>query len=112
MKAKLSVTVFGLLANLLICLAAAAQNPSVKLSEEFKLERKKSFEGHLDTDAEGHYFYYFQQSREPRYKEAVIVSKFDKAFNQVWSYDYYPDESRTITYGLKTVNNKFSESPT
>ena len=107
MKSTLSLTIFSQLATLLICLPIIAQTPVVKLSEEFKLDRNKFFEGHLDSDAEGHYLYYYQESRDARYKTAVVVTKFDKAFNEIWSYDYYPEERRTSTYGLKTVNNKF-----
>ena len=81
-----------------------AQSPKLNLSPEFKLGKNRTFEAHLDSDAEGHYLYFYERKRQ---NTSVVVAKYDNNFKEIWNYEYLPDIDRTTTYGLKAVEDRF-----
>lgn len=104
---------FFSLCTLLLSLAFVlpAQKPVVKISPEFKLSKSKSFEGHLYSDATGHYMYFYEGSRNAFTGRATdvttVLEKYDPTFKLVYSKNYESDRKGVSTLGMKYFNGQF-----
>jgi len=104
---KITSLILGCLVWMVLFNPTYGQRPEVYLSEEFKMGNNQSFAGHLDSDGEGHYLYYNDKPKQMRYQSTVVLAKYDYDFNEIWSYDYVPDDDETNSYGLLSLNDRF-----
>lgn len=102
LKQLLSIT-----ALLLLCHFLAGQEAEVKVSPEYKLKKSESFQAHLDSDASGHYVYFFERKRTFSLESTMFMSKYDNEFNEVWSYDFLAEKDDVVTYGLRALKDNF-----
>ncbi|MCC6279542.1 MAG: hypothetical protein IT262_03015 [Saprospiraceae bacterium] len=95
-----------------------AQKPVLKISPEFKLSKSRTFEGHLFSDATGHYMYFYDGDRSAftgrSTVSSTILEKYDPTFKLVFSKEYKSDRKGVASLGMRYFNGQivwlFSET--
>ena len=102
-------SLFALLLGLVATLPA--QKAVVKISPEFKLSKSKTFEGHLYSDATGHYMYFYDGNRNAFTGRATdvttVLEKYDPTFKLIYSKNYESDRKGVSTMGMRYFNGQF-----
>ena len=110
--ATLSIFVLGCM------FALTAQKPLLNISPEFKLSKSRTFEGHLYSDASGHYMYFYDGDRSAFSGRSgissTIVEKYDPNFKLLFSKEYKSDRKGISSLGMRYFNGQliwlFSET--
>ena len=96
-----------ILTSSLACLTLTAQSVRVDMGPEYVFENNEEFDKNLYSDNTGHYVSLLHFRKAFNANPTIVLSKFDKKFNQKWSYDYELEEKDDRHHGLYRLGDKF-----
>jgi hypothetical protein len=100
---KKSILLF--LALLFIVPFTHAQDVKVELSPEFKLPKRKSFQGHLYSDPTGHYVYFYDASSRGY---SVLLEKYSPEFKLLYGKAFTSDVKNLSSMGMEYLKGQFA----
>lgn len=98
---------FLFLSILFVIPSTSAQEVQVELSPEFKIPKKKDFQGHLYSDATGHYVY-FKDSFGKGKGATVYFEKYSPEFKLIFGKEFETDNNDITSMGMEYLKGQFA----